>query len=490
MKLTKLGIALFLFSIQALVRADINAEFESIKSSPNALYAFLKEMPKGGELHYHLAGGAYPETMLQVAAQGQYCLKPSSHTMTKIREKCEGIPANELAGNQDLYEQTLRAWSMKDFIAGEESGHDHFFASFYKFISLVAENHVPLLSEVIQRAADQHELYMEIMIMPDNARSASLVNLDKLPLDYNLLKQTLLANPAFLAEINKTISFTENLIPEVHKNLKCDQLPEQAACKLTVRFQYYILREQPLKQVFAQALHAFSAASQSKDIVAVNLVQAEDGFISLRDYQQQMAIFGYMHKLYPKVHIALHAGELAPDAVLPANLRFHINEAIHVGQAERIGHGVDIAYENKAENLLKEMAKKSIAVEINLVSNQKILSISGSAHPLNYYLSHQVPVVLSTDDEGILRTDLTRQYLTAVLEHKLDYPTLKQISRNALTYSFLPGKSLWLAKNKPVHFCKDLNSQDCLDFVAKNEKAKLQRALELQLLAFEQQMSH
>lgn len=41
----------------ALVQANIQSHFDQIKNDPNALYAFLKSMPKGGELHYHLAGG-------------------------------------------------------------------------------------------------------------------------------------------------------------------------------------------------------------------------------------------------------------------------------------------------------------------------------------------------------------------------------------------------------------------------------------------------
>jgi adenosine deaminase len=40
------------------------------------------------------------------------------------------------------------------------------------------------------------------------------------------------------------------------------------------------------------------------------LVQPEDGVISLRDYDRQMKMLSYFHSIYPKVNIALHAGEL------------------------------------------------------------------------------------------------------------------------------------------------------------------------------------
>lgn len=39
-------------------------------------------MPKGGELHYHLAGGAYPEIMLDLASKN-YCLNTLTSKVSK-----------------------------------------------------------------------------------------------------------------------------------------------------------------------------------------------------------------------------------------------------------------------------------------------------------------------------------------------------------------------------------------------------------------------
>lgn len=486
MWLLKISFLLILLICQAIAWADVNDYFDKIKTNPNALYAFLKVMPKGGELHYHLSGGAYPETMLALAAQGDYCLDKETLTISKT-DRCLGVKASKLTQQPSLYAQTLRAWSMKAFVPGQESGHDHFFASFYKFNPIVDGYRPELLAEIMQRAASQHELYLEIMISADDSRSTTFASQAITPANFASLKQQLLANPAFQINIQHTADEATRILQQARQILGCDKAPLQEVCRLTIKFQYHILREQPLEKVFAQALNGFAAASRSKDIFGVNLVQAEDGIISLRDYHKQMQIFNFLHQAYPNVHIALHAGELAPAAVMPEDLRFHISDAITTGHAERIGHGVDIAFENNAEELLEDMAKKQIAVEVNLTSNKEILNISGKRHPLTYYLAHKVPIVLSTDDEGILRTDLTRQYVDAVLNHGINYPTLKMINRNALTYSFLPGKSLWAdaAKDEPVSACKDLNSPSCLQFVSENEKAQLQRQLEKKLAAFE-----
>ena len=43
--------------------------FASIRDDPLALLAFLREMPKGGDLHNHLSGAIYAESYLRWAAE-------------------------------------------------------------------------------------------------------------------------------------------------------------------------------------------------------------------------------------------------------------------------------------------------------------------------------------------------------------------------------------------------------------------------------------
>jgi adenosine deaminase len=179
-------------------------------------------------------------------------------------------------------------------------------------------------------------------------------------------------------------------------------------------------------------------AASDPRVVAVNLVQPEDGVTSMRDYHLHMLMVAYAHQLYPNVHITLHAGELALGLVPPDGLRFHIREAVEIGHAERIGHGVDLPYERDALGLLDEMRRKNVAVEINLTSNDLILGVSGDHHPFPMYRSHGVPVALSTDDEGVSRSDLTEEYERAVLTYHLTYADVKQLVRNSIEYSFAP----------------------------------------------------
>jgi adenosine deaminase len=270
--------------------------------------------------------------------------------------------------------------------------------------------------------------------------------------------------------------------------LHCDAQADSAACRVKVNYVYQVLRESQKAGVFAQVIAGFAAAAADPRIVAVNFVQPEDGVTSMGDYHLQMRMVEYAKKIYPKVHVTLHAGELAPGLVPPDGMLFHIREAVELGHAERIGHGVDVMYETDPAALLKEMHDRRIAVEINLTSNDLILGISGDQHPFMAYRKAGVPTLLSTDDEGVSRSLLTHEFERAVLAYHLSYSELKELVRNSLEYSFAPGASYWeKAKyGTPVGACAGGKpSTACKDFLTKNEKASLEADLEERFAQFE-----
>ncbi len=96
------------------------------------------------------------------------------------------------------------------------------------------------------------------------------------------------------------------------------------------------------------------------------------------------------------------------------------------------------------------MRTQDVMVEICLTSNAILLGKNGQGHPLNTYLKHRVPTTLSTDDEGIFRIDITDEYVRAITVQKLPYQTLKNMVRNSLEHSFLPGASLWKIRSRYV----------------------------------------
>ncbi len=178
-------------------------------------------------------------------------------------------------------------------------------------------------------------------------------------------------------------------------------------------------------------------------MVGLNLVMPEDFYVPMKDFPLHMRMLGYLHQRYPKVHIALHAGELVQGLVPPEGLRFHIRDSVEIAHAERIGHGVDVMNETNPMQLLQEMAERNIMVEICLTSNAVILDVSGAQHPLSEYIRAGVPVALATDDEGVARSDMTHEYLRAAEDQKLSYTELKKMARTGVEHAFVPGASLW-----------------------------------------------
>ncbi len=203
----------------------------------------------------------------------------------------------------------------------------------------------------------------------------------------------------------------------------------------------------------------------------------------------------YLRPLYPGAHVTLHAGELAPGLVPPEGLLSHVRDSVRVAGAERIGHGVDVLHETAPYALLKEMAKRGVMVEICLSSNDLILHVSGKDHPLATYLRYGVPVALATDDEGVARSEISREYLRAAEDQGLSYRELKAMARTSLAYAFLPGASLFknVRQALPTAACAGDRlggknpSRRCGRFLAGSEKARLQWQLEGEIREFERQ---
>jgi adenosine deaminase len=151
-----------------------------------------------------------------------------------------------------------------------------------------------------------------------------------------------------------------------------------------------------------------------------------------------MLMFKYCHSRYPSVKYTLHAGELTLGLVQPEELTWHISAAVYTAGANRIGHGVDMPYEANCYDLMRYMSKNKIPVEINLVSNEFILKVKDDRHPITLYKEFGVPIVISTDDPGILRTNMTEQYVLLAKRYKtITYADIKQFVYNSITYSFI-----------------------------------------------------
>lgn len=424
---------------------------DSVRESPPLAEDFLARMPKGGDLHNHLSGAVYAESFIEYAAHDGLCV--SLDTVSLIAPPCDASlrhpAASRAFADEDLRNRLIDAWSMRNFHPTPEdrSGHDHFFATFDKF-GLAGKQHTgDMLAEVMHRAAVQHETYLELMLTPDEGEARKLGARLAWSDDFGAMRSSLLSNgmAKVVADGRRNLDEAEG---QMRQDLGCEGAHPDPGCAVTVRYIYEVLRAVPKERVFAQIVAGFETASADPRVVGLNLVQPEDNLVALSDFDLHMRMLDFLHGVYPKVHISLHAGELAPGLVRPRDLRFHIRESVELGHAERIGHGVDVMHERDAKELLAEMARRHILVEICLTSNDLILGVRGADHPFPVYLRAGVPVALATDDEGVSRSEMTWEYLRAVESYHLDYATLKRMVRDSLDHSFLPGASLWTAPER------------------------------------------
>jgi hypothetical protein len=478
-----------------------------------ALLDYLTQVPKGGDLHHHLSGAIYAETYLEWArSEGGYCITSSSLSLSS---SCGSGTVAIPAATDPLYTRIVEAWSMQDFTASSsQTGHDHFFATFGKFGAISGSaHHGMMLADVMSRAASENQVYIELMLTSNstagsygdstwstNHGSAQLTAAD-LQTFYGQLTASSTGLDGAVQPILTDVTNSEQKARQV---LGCDGASPQPGCSVSTRYIIFISRSGSTPGVFAQMVAAYEAAIRDPRVVAVNLVGPEDGTGALSRYDVEMSMLDFLYQTYrePSVsplRVTLHAGELAPaftPSSYPIGTINHIRKAVEIGHAERIGHGVDVLMETDSAGLLAELASMKVLVEVCLSSNTQILEVSGTNHPLGHYLDSGVPVALATDDQGVSRSSLAREYVRAATDQALDYRKLKALARASLEWSFLPGSSLWSAIDtaQPVTACVPGEASylgdpapgaDCAALLAGSGRAKVQWELERRFHDFE-----
>lgn len=470
---------------------------ESVRHQPLLALAFFRDMPKGGDLHNHLGGAIYAEDLIDFAAQDKLCVDRRS--LELLTGPCDNSCAKDSAKpavecgyrDTDFYGRLVDAWSMRNWERGHESGHDHFFATFSKFQMALDQHYGEAIADVMNQAAADHLQYLELMHTIGGMKSAAVGSKVGWDPDFAAMREKLLSGGLkdSLADARTELDREEKI---AQSKLACGSSSAAPGCAVQVRYLYQVLRGLAPEQVYAQILTGFELASSDPRVVGLNLVMPEDWYVPMHDFDLHMKMMDYLHGVYPKVHISLHAGEIAPSLVTPPGLTFHVRESVERGHAERIGHGVDVMYEHDPLQLMREMAQRNVLVEICLSSNDEILGVKGDEHPFPIYRRNKVPVALATDDEGVSRSDLTHEYLRAFETYNLSYDDLKQMARESVEHSFLPGESLWTAPDA-THVRSQCAadrtaatpSSACSRFLESSEKARTEWKLELESAAFE-----
>lgn len=435
----------FYFSVHA---QSVSNYLDKIRGNPAKLTAFFSQMPKGGDLHHHYSGSVYAETFIDYVIEKDYFINKQTLEVTDVKpsndENWTRFSAIEKDGQLSEYKfRLLQKWSVKDYNQVSIPSDKQFFETFPNF-NIASKNNVDAgLLEIKKRAIEEHVSYIETTLSsPVDDRTDDL-SLQFDPKFHTVLKQKnqnrcqALLDTLYNRLIKKDIiscvdSFNANKISKLHNSLHIDD------DLFVMRYQTYAVRTFEASEVFKRLLLAFDAASKNKLIVGVNILAPENNDIAMRDYWLHMQMFKYCHQKYPEVKYSMHAGELTLGLVKPEELSWHINAAVFDAGASRIGHGVDMPYEVNSFALMNYMKSKGIAVEINLFSNEFILKVKGGRHPVTLYKEFKVPIVISSDDPGVLRTNLTEQYVLLANRYpEFTYTDIKKIVYNSIKYSFI-----------------------------------------------------
>jgi adenosine deaminase/adenosine deaminase CECR1 len=430
------------------------------------LTMFFTQMPKGGDLHHHYSGAIYAEQYVDFLDKQGYCVNKQSYRIVTDKAVVQAerakpakertcLATNDVYADDLAWRELLQRWSSKDFNnhgALQDPPDRQFFQTFGYFGPVSNANFHEGLLALKERALKENVSYIETMfkmspfvVSPDFDRDAwNNVN-DDAAFDGQMR--------AWMAALDKDASFNRSISDFVAK------IDEAAAGiddeNFTMRYQTYVLRLLNPSQVFSSMLAGFKAASGSDKIVGVNIVGQESQAVSMRDYTLHMKMFRFLKSVYPNVKVALHAGELALGDVPPEALQFHIDQALALAHANRIGHGIDLAHESNAAGIMQTMRERDVPVEINLTSNAFINGVQGENHPITLYRKYGVPYVISTDDAGVTRHNLSNEYVLFASRYKPDYAELKKASYNSIRYAFLaPADKARLTRQLDARFGK------------------------------------
>jgi adenosine deaminase len=445
-------IACILFSLPARSQ-NISNYFESIRNNSGELTAFFSQMPKGGDLHHHYSGSVYAESYIKTVVDSNYFInKRTLQVMPKpavINEDWATFRDLKKEGTLPAYVQKLmQKWSVKDYNHVDYPSDKQFFETFPAFnVASSLKNDSGLL-ELKRRAVREHVQYIETMFTSIRC-DISLADMSNMNM---LLRQMqdrgdkqgtmTLLDSLYTACSSRGAGacaerFNREFVDRMHTALKMDDKD------FTIRYQNYVVRAMEPLDLFRNLVVAFESASKDSLVVGVNIVAPEDGETSMRDYWLHMQMFRYCHIKYPEVKYSMHAGELTLGLVKPEELSWHINAAVRTAKANRIGHGVDLAYEHEPYELLDYMREHDIPIEINLYSNEFILKVKGDRHPIRLYRKYGVPIVICTDDAGVLRSNLTEQYVLLAKRYKdISYKEIKSYVYNSIKYSFIEDPEL------------------------------------------------
>jgi adenosine deaminase len=469
--------------------------FESIKREKPKIIQFLLKFPKC-DLHNHLSPDY--EGNFDYAKEQNLYYDPINKTFHP--ELKEGsLPAKDFSLNShaNIYADYCKTVTLN----GLKADHPidtctHFFKTFHTICS----TNMPLermLANECRQAEMENVFYLELMV--DLKKIEPIVisgfSLDQMNAFFQQIEEWIDRYCKYW--INKINQVGEAARSTLNWNHPFFSTQNPVICRLLVE----VMRtpsencEDPneLLATFFVDIAAAMALSKKdpKRVVGLNIVGPEFNPDARKLFNEQMEILDFLYQKFDQPNIALHAGELTTKVASLSDMMHRISLSITKGHAKRIGHGTCIDYAENGSQLLQKMKENNILVEICPSASKKILGIKMTEHPVQRYRRAGVPYTIATDNPQIFRTSSVAEIWKYIKAVGPFYREVKELSRNALIYSFLEGNGIYVENedgSRIVHsdylsLIKNNTYSDELFQLSEKEQAQI--ILERRLVEFE-----
>ena len=438
------------FSIAQQTGKSFGDYFASVKRSGDRklLRELLLAFPKGADLHSHLSGAVPVNYLIDIAERFGYQAVFSRHQHTFLGFVLPGLkshlsgrctdPWSKCVGVSSLSphdkEGVARALTldMTDPDRTEPGQYREFTRVFHRMSALT--NNADVMPVLVKRAmkvaAYQNITYLELKILPmgrkDSQGNRVLIEvlLKSLRTAVDEMNQRLSSSGRkevvvrFIAAFSRRSAATKEGGPTNLEPIRCSP-----TCPSRLTQGYYL-----------------ATGAVPRTVVGVDLVGLPEVDIPhSSSFPSFLSEMQHLARKFPGANITLHAGETHDPA-----FDDHVQQAIAVG-AKRIGHAFNL---QRLPSAQQAICNSNVAIEISLTSNLRLGLPANSTirdHPFPTYFRREIcrnsdgylPVTLNTDDAGFFATDLTEEFVKAVMAFDLSWAEVKKLARNSLEYAFV-----------------------------------------------------
>ena len=391
-----------------------NIDIGPLRNDPDGLAKFCHQVPKGGMLHVHPYGLFTREVVLELLTKYNPTIVPE-YFITTVRNQGQVLYDNEIEALRTLPESS-------PFLLLSEEQQDLFLSYFFLPTDPVAHDFTrfdAIFAFVIWLVEDENlDEKMEVLYL-------------------NFLRHAAQEGISY-------IEFTNGFPPSVQNIAKLTDWSEKFFMQtgVVVRWNLGQLRFLPA-EANAEMIKTWNALlvdNPTDAIVGTDLYAIERGNPALEKAQNAYGYLSGYNSEHPdhSLQMTMHAGELGD----PRNVR----DAMLMG-VSRVGHGVLL----KDDLLTLEYARNlKIGIEMNINSNHQ-LSVhdkNAAPHPFLRFLRLGIPVSLSTDNDGIFDTNISKECIAAVSTTDVAYAELQAMSYNSISTSFASPKTKDILTNR------------------------------------------